>query len=145
MSHSVEKPAPTATKVPCIYARVSTKKQEGDLQRQVAYLKEKYPTATVYSDIASSLKYNRPKLLRMVKNIQQGLHDMCIVTHKDRLARFGFEFFEFLFDEYGAHIKVDSAEDMADDRDELSEDLLSVMHHFSGKMYAIRSHERHKK
>ncbi len=42
-----------------IYCRVSSKKQQGDLERQVAYLASQYPEATVITDIASGINFNR--------------------------------------------------------------------------------------
>jgi putative resolvase len=44
------------------YCRVSTNNQKNDLQRQIKYMEEKYPTYEIYSEIGSGLNMNRKKL-----------------------------------------------------------------------------------
>lgn len=45
-----------------IYCRVSSRKQQGDLDRQIAYLAEKYPGRTIIRDIGSGINFKRPGL-----------------------------------------------------------------------------------
>lgn len=125
----------------CIYARVSTNRQSQDLVRQIEYLKTKYSTEYVYSDIASSLNFKRRGFTRLLSMVCEQRVDKVICTHKDRIARFGFELFEWICRFNGTTIVIDGLDALQATFDqELAEDLLSVTHHFSGQMYAHRSH-----
>jgi predicted site-specific integrase-resolvase len=80
-----------------IYARVSSSKQSQDLKRQEKYLKTKYPTAELKSDIGSGLNYKRTGFRAILQSLFKGNIKEVVVAHKDRFTRFGFEFFEWLF------------------------------------------------
>ncbi len=126
----------------CIYARVSTNKQKYDLDRQIDYLRNKYSSAHVYSDIASSLNFKRREFIKLLTLISNRKVDRVVCTHKDRIARFGFELFEWICKFNGTTIIIDSlGVTQTSFEHELTEDLLSVTHHFSGQMYAARSHQ----
>jgi predicted site-specific integrase-resolvase len=129
----------------CIYARVSTSRQKDDLDRQVNYLKTKYSSDNVYSDIASSLNFKRRDFNKLLTLISSKKVDRVICTHKDRIARFGFDLFEWICKFNGTTIVIDNLDLVQTSIEhELTEDLLSVTHHFSGKMYAMRSHQKKK-
>jgi predicted site-specific integrase-resolvase len=61
-----KKPDTKIEKINICYCRVSTRNQKNDLQRQIEYMKEKYPEYTIYSDIGSGLNLNRKKLQQMI-------------------------------------------------------------------------------
>lgn len=122
-----------------IYARVSSSKQKGDLARQIDYLKARHPTATVLQDTASSLNFHRPSFLRLLKMVEARSVDRILVTHRDRIARFGYELFEIICTSRGTSILTDSSLDGPEPPSELQEELLAVMHHFTGRMYAQRT------
>ena len=75
----------------CIYARVSTNRQKQDLIRQIEYLKTKYSSTCILSDIASSLNFKRRGFAKLLTLICGQKVDRVICTHKDRIARFGFD------------------------------------------------------
>ena len=52
-----------------IYARVSSRKQSEDLQRQIEYLSAKIEGADIISDIGSGFNYNRPGFQRIIKEV----------------------------------------------------------------------------
>jgi putative resolvase len=136
----VKIPSPRVT---CIYARVSANKQKDDLDRQVNHLKSKYSSSNVYFDIASSLNFKRHAFNKLLTLICNQKVDTVVCTHKDRIARFGFEMFEWICKFHGTKIVIDSLDGLPlSFEHELTEDLLSVTHHFSGQMYAIRSHSK---
>ena len=74
-----------------IYCRVSSKKQQDDLKRQVDFLSSKYPTYKVITDIGSGLNYKRRGLLKLLDLSNKKQVGKIIVGSKDRLVRFGFE------------------------------------------------------
>ena len=68
--------------------------------------------------------------------------DVVIVTYKDRLTRFGFEYLEYFFKQYGVRIEVVYGEESKDSYQELVEDLITIITSFAGKLYGMRSHRK---
>lgn len=60
----------------------------------------------VYSDIASGMNENRSGLNELITDIKEGNIDTVFVSYKDRLTRFGFGYFEYLFGLFGTKIEV---------------------------------------
>lgn len=124
----------------CIYARVSTTKQKTDLDNQISYLK-KYlishginPTR-IYKDIGSGMNENRNGLNDMIQDIIDGKISKVVISHKDRLTRFGFGYLENVFMKFNTIIEVVNLEDDKDFQTELTEDLIAIIHHFSMRFY----------
>ena len=65
-----------------------------------------------------------------------------VVAYKDRLTRFGFEYLEYFFKQYGVLVEVVYSEEPKDAYQELVEDLLATVTSFAGKLYGIRSHKK---
>jgi len=132
-----------------IYARVSSSDQRKDLERQIQYLMrycsaKGYKVVDVLSDIASGLKTNRRGLQKLFNYIVNKEVDAVVVTYKDRLTRFGFEYLEYFFNQYGVRIEVVYGEEPKDAYQELVEDLLAIVTSFAGKLYGMRSHRKKK-
>ena len=129
----------TSTRQEIIYARVSTHKQRDDLQRQVDYLSQKFPDARVEKEIGSGLGFNRRGIQRLTELVCLGQVSRVIVTHKDRISRFGFDIFEWLCKKHDTDIVVDHANvKFKTPNEELVEDLLAITHSFSSRMYGNR-------
>jgi len=126
-----------------IYARVSTKKQVDDLSRQVEYI---YSSTTEFSsyrtitDIASGLNFKRKGLATILEACLQGSIGEVVVAHRDRLCRFGFDFIEQLVTKAGGTIKVINDSNDKTSEQELTEDLLSIIHVFSCRQMGKRSY-----
>lgn len=123
-----------------VYARVSSRKQQDDLERQVAYLKGKEPHAEVVTDIASGLNFKRKGLLSLLERCLRGDKLTVVVAHRDRLARFGFELIEWLIQQNGGQVVVLSKSHHASPSDELFEDLLAVLSVFAARMHGLRKY-----
>ena len=78
-------------RIDAIYARVSSNDQKSDLYNQIERLKALHPDAIVYSDIRSGLKFNRKGFNELLNKIENNEINNIYITHKDRLARFGFD------------------------------------------------------
>ena len=126
-----------------IYGRVSNTKQKNDLDRQLVLLKE-YAVSNGYiineeiSDIASGMNEQRLGLLQLISLVESNQIDRVIVSYKDRLTRFGFGYFVEWFSRNGVTIDVINLTKEEDFQKELTEDLISVVHHFSMKLYSNR-------
>ena len=131
------------TREVCIYARVSTTKQKNDLENQVGYLK-KYLIAKgvnpgcIYKDIASGMNEDRKGLNEMLDAIIKHKISKVVISHKDRLSRFGFGYLKNIFQKYDVEIEIVNLEDDKSFQEELTEDLISIIHHFSMKFYGKR-------
>ena len=92
-SRNLSEPQKTAY----VYIRVSSKKQENDLQRQRDFMVSKFPNHTVIKDIGSGLNFRRRGLIKLLELSSKGLVSEIVVASKDRLCRFGFELLEWQF------------------------------------------------
>ncbi len=132
-----------------IYARVSSSDQKQDLERQIQYLiqyccDKGYRVVDVLSDVASGLKTSRRGLHKLFNHVVNKQVDVIVVTYKDRLTRFGFEYLEYFFKQFGVKIEVVYEEEPRDTHQELVEDLLAVVTSFAGKLYGMKSHKKKK-
>ena len=132
-----------------IYARVSSSNQRSDLERQVQYLTEYctskgYKVVDILSDVASGLKTDRRGLLRLFNYVVNRQVDVVVVTYRDRLTRFGFEYLEYFFKQYGVRVEVVFGEEPKDVHQELVEDLVEIVTSFAGKIYGMRSYRKKK-
>jgi len=130
-----------------IYARVSSSDQKSDLDRQIEYLTnyclaKGYKVVDTLSDISSGLNTKRKNLLKLFQLVKEGKVDVVVITYKDRLTRFGFEYLEYFFQQFGVRVEVVLGEEPKDAYQELVEDLLSIVTSFAGKLYGIRSHKK---
>ena len=119
------------------YCRVSSPKQRGELQRQVAHMRALHPGAEVVTDVAGGLNWQRKGLLSILERLHRGDKLTLVVAHRDRLARFGFELIQWLVQQNGGEILVLNQQD-ASPESELTEDLLAVLHTFSCRMHGLR-------
>lgn len=123
-----------------IYARVSSHKQQDDLERQVAYLKTKEPHAEVITEIASGLNFQRKGLRTLLERSLQGDKLTVVVAHRDRLARFGFDLIEWLIQRNGGEVVVLSKSAYTSPADELLQDLLAILRVFADRMHGLRKY-----
>ena len=130
----------------CIYARVSTPKQKADLENQIKFLRQYLVSKGlnpeyVYSDIASGMNEDRKGLNEMMSDIISGKISKVVISHKDRLTRFGFGYLKTIFSRYNTEIEIVNLEDEKSFQDELSEDLIATIHQFSMKFYGKRKNK----
>ena len=128
-----------------LYARVSTPKQKKDLLNQTELLKS-YCFSNginingIYSDIASGISFEkRVDFFKMLDEIIAGKVDKVIISYKDRLSRVGFELFDNLFNKFGTKIIVVSEVGSVKlDSEEIFEEIVSLLHCYSMKLYSKR-------
>ena len=130
----------------CCYSRVSTHEQKNDLARQKQTLEMfcnknglKYFSI---EDIGSALNYNKKGLNELIELIINKKISKIILTHKDRLVRFGYEIISNLCKHNNIEIVfINQNVDNIDDNKEFVDDVLSIITHFSSKLYGKRSHK----
>jgi predicted site-specific integrase-resolvase len=131
----------TISKKKYIYARVSSYKQKEDLERQIKYLKEKYPEHTVIKEIASGINFKRKALTKLLDESIKGMVSEVVVAHKDRLCRIAWEHFKWLFEHSGVNLIVEDKQEYSHEQ-ELADDLFSIIHVFSSRHYGARGRKR---
>ena len=127
-----------------IYARVSSHSQKDDLERQkqelINYMIDKNPlNLLIIEDIGSGLNDNRKGLNKLIKLILDKEVNRVIISYKDRLTRFGFNYLKQICDYNDVEIIIVSREERNESLElELAEDIISIIHSFSGRLYGMR-------
>ena len=127
-----------------IYARVSSHDQKADLDRQIQKLQTVSPESRVISDIRSGMKFNRKGFLELLDLVEMDKVSAIYVTHKDRLARFGFDLLEKVCNIHGTEIVETDGGEILSANEELTKDLISIITSFSARLYGLRSHKMKK-
>jgi len=125
------------------YCRVSNTKQKNDLIKQEQIIREFMASNGIicdkaYTDIASGMTENRVGFNQLINDVLKGEIDSIYLSFKDRLTRFGFSYFERLFTKYNCKIIVINSTKEDDFQQELLDDVISIIHHFSMKLYSNR-------
>ena len=134
------------TKKIIVYSRVSSSNQKNDLISQRKAL-ERYCEARGYcidlwiDEVGSGLNYNRKQFNKLLSDIELGQVSKLIVAHKDRLVRFGFDWFESFAKRHGTQIEVMNYESLSPE-EEMTKDLLSIIHCFSSRLYGLRKYKK---
>lgn len=129
-----------------VYARVSSVGQKPDLANQVAALRDYcarhgYQPDAWIEEIGSGLNYQRKHFNRLMEQIELGQVRRLIIAHKDRLVRFGFEWFAAFCARHGTELLIVNGDTLSPEH-ELVHDLLSIVHVFSARLYGLRSYQK---
>ncbi|MHB8555931.1 MAG: IS607 family transposase, partial [Candidatus Dormibacteria bacterium] len=140
----IQIPEPESMLLPmaAVYARVSSRPQKEDLDRQaerlVVYANARgYQVVVIVKEIASGANDHRPRLTKLLSNPEWGT---LVVEHKNRLSRVGFGWFEVLLRAQGK--RVDVANPAQDDTSDLMADFMAIVYSFAARMYGLRSAKR---
>lgn len=103
-----------------------------------------YVISGIYSDIASGISFEKRKeFFEMLDDITENKVERVVITYKDRLSRVGFDLFYHLFKKYNCEIVVMSevgSEKL--DSQEIFEEIVSLLHCYSMKLYSRRKVQR---
>ena len=126
-----------------VYCRVSSLKQKEDLERQIEYMKTKYPNHRIIKDIGSGLNYNRKGLNEIIELGINGKVEEVVIAYKDRLARFGYEIIENIIKKYsGGKIIIINKEEEKTPQVEITKDLISIMNVYVAKINGLRKYKK---
>lgn len=130
------------------YARVSSHDQKDDLERQKQvlelYCARQGWTFEVVADHGSGMNYHKKGLKRLLSDILADRIGRLVVTHKDRLLRFGAELVFAICE--AKHVEVvilNHGEDTTFEED-LAQDVLEIITVFSARLYGSRSRKNQK-
>lgn len=136
----------TSEKKNVVYYRVSSSGQRGDLLNQRKALEDFCVARGVevsewLNDIGNGLNYTRKNFLVLMEMVERGEVAQIIIVHKDRLVRFGFEWFDSFCKNHGTKILVMNNESLSPE-EEMTKDLLSIIHCFSPRLYGLRKYKK---
>ncbi len=130
------------------YARVSSHDQKQDLIRQAQLLSNYCHshgwTHEVIQDLGSGMNYYKKGLKRLLDLILEGKIRRLVLTHKDRLLRFGAELIFALCQTRQVEVVIINQGDEVSFEEELAKDVLEIITVFSARLYGARSHKNKK-
>jgi len=131
------------------YARVSSHDQKQDLVRQAQVL-EAFSSVNGWQyetiqDLGSGLNYQKKGLQKLLKRIMQGDVARLVITHKDRLLRFGGELVFAVCEEFETEVVIlnKTSEEVTFEQ-ELVQDMIELITVFSARLYGSRSKKNKK-
>ena len=119
------------------YCRVSSKKRSADLERQVAFLRERYLDAEVVTDVGSGLNFRRRGPPSILERVHAGDKLRVVVAYRDRLARLGTELIETLLERNGGELVVLNQREFSLE-EEITTDLLAILTVFGVRVNGLR-------
>ena len=130
------------------YGRVSGHDQKEDLDRQVsrlnAYLETLDGQSLIITDLGSGLNFKKKGLKQLIQLIIGRQINRLVLTHKDRLLRFGSELIDVLCQHFGVEVVILDDKVPASFEEELATDIITIVTVFSAKLYGKRSHQNRK-
>ena len=130
------------------YARVSSHGQKEDLNRQKQVL-ELYCASNgwdfeLISDLGSGINYNKKGLQHLINLIIEDEVERLVLTHKDRLLRFGAELVFSICEAREVEIIIINRGEDASSEENLAKDVLEIITVFSARLYGARSRKNQK-
>ena len=128
-----------------IYCRVSSSSQKDDLKSQKDFLIDftrnmGLSIDDTYTDIGSGMNFKRKNFLKLLEEVQNNEVESVTIAHKDRLCRFGYELIEHIFNKNNVKINLIN-DDRLSPEQELCQDLTSIVHVFSSRLYGLRKYK----
>ena len=126
------------------YSRVSTQNQKEQLKEQTQRIYDSCISRGIkldeqLEDIKSGMSEDRPSFQKLIRMVVKNEVELVVIENKDRLIRFGYSTIESIFKYFGTKILVlnDTIENKTYEQ-ELTEDLISIIHYFTMKSYSHR-------
>lgn len=128
------------------YCRVSSSNQKDDLLSQKKAVADFCISAGIAIDeaiaeIGGGLNLKRKQFVRLMSLIEARAISTLVVAHKDRLARFGMDWFEYYLKQHGCKLIVINNE-LLSPESEMVQDLMAIIHCFSGRLYGLRRYKK---
>lgn len=128
-------------KINICYCRVSTHGQRDDLDRQIKYMKEKYPTYEIIKDIGSGINFKRAGLQKIISRAINGEIDNLVIAYKDRLCRIGYDLIEYIIKTYSNGKIIIENDIKSSPEEEIVNDLLQIITVFSARVNGLRNYK----
>lgn len=130
------------------YARVSSHDQKSDLERQKQLLEVFCATNAwtfeVVSDLGSGMNYHKKGLRKLLQDIVDDKVGRLVITHKDRLLRFGAELVFSICSAKNVEVVIINRGEESSFEEDLAKDVLEIITVFSARLYGSRSRKNQK-
>ncbi|PLS67369.1 MAG: IS607 family transposase [Cyanobacteria bacterium M5B4] len=128
------------------YCRVSSAAQKPDLANQRKVLEEfvvarGLANVEFIEEVGGGLNFKRKRFLELMDDIGRREVKTLILAHRDRLTRFGFEWFEHYAKTNGCEILVLNQDRLSPEQ-EMVQDLMTIVHCFSSRLYGLRNYRK---
>lgn len=127
------------------YARVSGHRQKGDLEVQKQVLEAVCIQGgwqfEIIEDVGSGLNYSKRGLKRLIKLICDRRIERLVLTHRDRLLRFGSELIFDLCDQFGTEVLIINKDEEITPEEDLVQSVLEIMTVFTARLYGSRKNK----
>ena len=132
---------PIKPKEKIAYCRVSSIKQNDDLDRQKAFFNSEYPDHRVVTDIGSGINWKRKGFKGILEQAINGDIEQITIAHRDRLCRFAFDLVEWILQLHKVKLVVLDDPDFISPDKELADDVLSIIHIYSCRKMGKRRYK----
>ena len=128
------------------YCRVSSPGQKDDLLSQQKAVADFCVDAGIAIDeviveIGGGLNLKRKQFVRLMSLVEARAIHTLVIAHKDRLARFGMDWFEHYFEQHGCKLVIINNEALSPES-EMVQDLMAIIHCFSCRLYGLRRYKK---
>lgn len=128
------------------YCRVSSTSQKPDLNKQLAIIREYCTKAGLQnveyiSEIGGGLNFERRRFLEICDAVERNEVKILIIAHKDRLVRFGLEYFRRMLSKHHCELVILDNAEMSPEQ-EMVQDLMTIIHCFSSRLYGLRNYRK---
>jgi predicted site-specific integrase-resolvase len=128
------------------YYRVSSNTQKDHLLDQLKLIETYSASKGIIlkesiKDIGSGMNMERKGFIRLIELILDDEVDQIVITYEDRLVRFGFDIIKLIANKFNTEIVVINAKTTSPEK-ELVEDLMTIIHVFSSRLYGLRSNKK---
>lgn len=137
---------PNPKRLQIAYARVSSYEQKPELKNQLNYIRNYVNAKGIIldkeiSEIGSGLNYKRKQWNQLMDLVEQDKVSKIYIAYKDRFIRFGFDWFNDFCQKHGCEIVVLNNPSLSPE-EELTQDLLTILHVFSSRNDNIRKYQK---
>jgi excisionase family DNA binding protein len=126
-------------------ARVSSHDQSADLERQKQvlelYCAQQGWTFSIVADLGSGMNDHKKGLKALLRSIIDGDVGRLVITHKDRLLRFGAELVFAICEAKQTEVVILNQGQDTTFEEDLATDVLEIITVFSARLYGSRSHK----
>ena len=128
------------------YCRVSSPGQKDDLLSQHKAVADFCVGAGIAIDeviveIGGGLNLKRKQFVRLMSLVEARAIHTLVIAHKDRLARFGMDWFEYFLEQHGCKLVIINNEALSPES-EMVQDLMAIIHCFSCRLYGLRRYKK---
>ena len=128
------------------YCRVSSHGQKDDLLSQQKAVADFCTSSGIaideaVSEVGGGLNLKRKQFIRIMSLVEARAIHTLVIAHKDRLARFGLDWFEYYLEQHGCKLVVINNESLSPES-EMVQDLMAIIHCFSCRLYGLRRYKK---